>query len=128
MKEPAFEILDPLVTNISKSICKIKIETHKGIIFATGFWLKEYTDQELFYCLMSNEHVISNDIINNNTTIHINYDSEFKKINIKLDKRKRYIKSFIDIGLDITIVEILNKTIYIKIIFYFLNQKMKIID
>ena len=67
MKEPAFEILDPLVTNISKSICKIKIETHKGIIFATGFWLKEYTDQELFYWLMSNEHVISNDIINNNS-------------------------------------------------------------
>ena len=108
-KEPAFEIIDPLVTNISKSICKIKIKTHKGIIFGTGFLLKEYIDQELFYCLMSNEHVISNDIINNNSTIYVNYDSEFKKINIKLDKRKRYIKSFIDIGLDITVVEILNQ-------------------
>ena len=35
--------------------------------------------------------------------IYISYNSEFKSAKIKLDKNKRYIKSFKDI--DITIVE-----------------------
>ena len=48
-------------------------------------------------------------IINNKNNINISYDNEFKVINIKLDTSKRYIKSFIEKGLDITVVEILEE-------------------
>ena len=104
-----FEQVDRYISNVSKSICKIKIPTNIGTIFGTGFLLKEYIAQELFYCLMTNEHVITKDIINKDTTVYIYYDNEFKMVNIKLDEKERYIKSFKDIGLDITVVEILDK-------------------
>jgi len=101
-----FEKIDYFLSNVSKSICKIKI----GIRIGTGFLLKFPIEQEMFYCLMSNEHVIKNHIIqNNNTIINISYNNEFKRTNIKLGNEKRYIKSFIDIGLDITVVEIVDK-------------------
>ena len=72
------------ISNVSKSICKIKIETSLGTIYGTGFLLRFYIDQESFYCLVSNEHVISNDIINNENNIYISYDSEFKSANFKI--------------------------------------------
>ena len=104
-----FEKIDRNLTNVSRSICKIKIESKLGIIIGTGFLLKFNIDQEMFYCLISNEHVIKNDIIKNNNNINISYDNEFKYANIKLGNSKRYIKSFIDVGLDITIIEILDE-------------------
>ena len=58
-------------TNISKSICKIKIETQFNNIIGTGFLLKFWINQECFYCLVSNEHVIKTDLINNNSNIYI---------------------------------------------------------
>ena len=112
LEKSPFEKINRYFSNVSKSICKIKIETIKETYIekksGTGFLLKKYIDQELFYCLISNEHVISKDIINNNnSTIYISYDNEFKIMNIKLNTKERYIKSFIDIGLDITVIEIL---------------------
>ena len=104
-----FEKLD-LHSDVSKSICKIRIETKSENIIGTGFLLKFYIDQEMFYCLISNEHVIKNEIIkNNNIIIYIFYDNELKCANIKLGNKKRYIKSFIDNELDISVVEILDE-------------------
>ena len=94
---------------VSKSVCKIEIQIQSKIIIGTGFFLQCWIYQEPFYCLMSNEHIIENDIINNKNDINIYYDNEFKIINIKLDTSKRYIKSFIEEGLDITVVEILEE-------------------
>ena len=104
-----FEKIDTINTNVSKSICKLKIENGANTISGTGFLLKLYIDQEFFYYLISNEHVIKQNIINNNIIIYIYYDKENKVTNIKLDTTKRYIKSFIDIGLDITVIEILDE-------------------
>jgi len=105
-----FEKIDPYLSNVLKSICKIKIETILGTIIGTGFLLKFYIDQEIFYCLVSIEYVINNDIIlNNNIIIYISYDNEFKKANIKLENKKRYMKSFTNIESDITIVEIIDE-------------------
>ena len=109
-----FEKLDNKITNVSKSICKLKIENRlsNGIEtkIGTGFLLKFWIDLDCFYCLVSNEHVITRNIINNsNNNIVIKYDSEFKIANIKLDKSKRYIRSFENIGLDITVVEIIDE-------------------
>ena len=105
-----FELLDPHISNVSKSICKIKIKigAEEGKL-GTGFLLKCKIDQECFYCLMSNEHVISKNIMLNKSLIYIYYDSEFKVANLKLVEKERYIKNFRDIGFDITVVEILDK-------------------
>jgi len=63
--------IDSDISYVSKSICKIKIETTVGTIYGTGFLLRFYIDHEAFYCLVSNEHVINKDIINNENNIYI---------------------------------------------------------
>ena len=58
---------------------------------------------------MSNEHVITTSAIQNKDKINIYYNNESKTKEIQLNENERYIKSFIDIDLDITVVEILDK-------------------
>ena len=65
-------------------------------------------DLEIFYCLMTNDNIISDESINNSHIINITYE-ENKTVSIKLNKNKRYIKSFKDKDLDITVIEILNE-------------------
>ena len=45
--------------------------------------------------------------------VYITYE-EYKTASIKLDRNKRYIKSFIDEKLDITVVEILDEDNILK--------------
>ena len=94
-------------SNVSKAVCKIKfeaiIDNSLAYKVGSGFLLKFYIEHEIFYCLVSNSHVLSKDKIKNNI-INIFYDNELKGANVDLDDKKRYIKSFKD--LDITIVEI----------------------
>ena len=105
-----FEPADTINKNVSKAICKIKIQVKSEIIFGSGFLFKTFIDQEYFYCLITCEHVISNDIIlNNNNNINIYYDNQEKICNLTLDQNKKYIKTFKDINLDITVIEILEK-------------------
>lgn len=70
---------------VSKSICKIKAEiiTGKGIEnkIWNGFFLKFYIDQEMFYCLVSNEYSIDKDTIQNNI-IDIYNDCKHKIANL----------------------------------------------
>ena len=63
--------VDSNISKVFKSICKIKIETPSETKFGTGFLLIFPIDKEAFYCLVSNEHIISNDIINNEDYIYI---------------------------------------------------------
>ena len=93
--------------NISKSICKIKIKTNYETILGIGCLLKFWIYQELHYFLISNEHTIKKDIINNNSIISLYFNGEL--ITSNLLNKKRYIKSFIDNGLDISIIEIINE-------------------
>ena len=127
------EKVDRIISNVSKSICKIKIEASFGTIKGTGFLLTFYIDQERFFCLISNEHVIQKQLLNSDINIYILYDSEFRSAYINLNNNKRYMKSFKDIGLDITIVEIIDednisKDYYLEIVLLLyahliLNQK-----
>jgi hypothetical protein len=103
------ENVDRIISKVSRSICKIKIETSFRTFKGTGFLLAFRIAQEKFYCLVSNEHVINKKLLNSDINIHISYDSEFRSAYINLNKNKRYMKSFKDIGLDITIVEILDE-------------------
>ena len=76
---------------------KIVIETEKGRKNGTGFILAFPIDIEGFYCLITNDHIINDESINNNRIIYISYE-EYKTASIKLDRNKRYIKSFKNIG------------------------------
>ena len=54
-----------LENNDIKSICKII--TNKGI--GIGFLIKLYRNKKVFYCLMTNEHIITKEMINLNEKI-----------------------------------------------------------
>ena len=111
-------------SNVSKAVCKIKLEAiiENNLVakIGSGFFLKFLVDYEIFYCLVSNKHILSKDKINNNM-IYIFYDNELKGANIELDKNKRYIKSFKD--LDITIVEIKEEDNISKDCFLFTEEE-----
>ena len=92
---------------ISKSICKIKIETNYETILGIGCLLKFWIHQELYYFLISNEKTIKKDIVNNNNIISLYFNGELITSNLK--NSKRYIKSFIDNGLDLSVIEIINE-------------------
>ena len=95
--------------NISKSICKINIETNYETILGIGCLLKFWIHQELYYFLISNEKTIKKDIINNNNNNIISLYFNGELIISNINNKKRYIKSFIDNGLDLSIIEILNE-------------------
>ena len=83
------------------SICKIKVETPTETIVGIGFLLK--------FCLLFNDHILKKYIINNNDIIHIYYNNDIFSQNSSFEDSKRYIKNFKNIGLDIIVVEILEK-------------------
>ena len=58
---------------------------------------------------MTNEHVVEKDMIEEKETIEVYYDNQKKRIKITLNEDERFIKSFKDIDIDCTIVEILNE-------------------
>ena len=117
------ETVDRIIANVSRSICKLKIETTFGTIIGTGFLLSFQIEQEMFYCLISNEHVIKSEFLKNNINIYISYDNEFKSTTINLNNNKRYMKTFTDINLDMTIVEILKEDNISKV--FFLHQEVE---
>ena len=94
------------ISRLSKSICKIVI---KGKM-SSGFLIKFFKGEEDFFCLMTNEHIITKELIKQKKLISIYYDNESKLKEIKLEPEERYIKEFReDINIDATIVEILPK-------------------
>ena len=92
--------IDVNLNESCKSICKIIYQNN----FGTGFFIKLYKDEKELLCLMSNEHVITKDMIESKATINIKYNYEKKWIKIKLDEKERFIKY--DKEMDFTIVEI----------------------
>ena len=89
---------------ISKGTIKIQTNTKT----ASGFFLKIKRNKKPFYCLLTNEHVITKDMANNKEIIKIMYDNETKELDLCLDINKRIIVCFKDfLQLDITLVEII---------------------
>ena len=89
----------------TKSLCKI-ITNYR---IASGFLIKLFKGEENFYCLISNEHIITKNMIKNKEKITFLYDSERKRKEIYLNNEERYIKDFRDINIDATVVEILKE-------------------
>ena len=96
--KPFIELEPDISKELSKKICRIVIETKNGRKIGTGFILSFPIDLEWLYCLVTNDHIINNESVNDNNIVNISYE---KEVNIKLYKNKRYIKSFIDKELDI---------------------------
>ena len=59
-----------VLIDVAKSICKIKyINKNNKIMSGTGFFIKieRKDDNDPLFCLMSNEHVISKEVIESKT-------------------------------------------------------------
>ena len=97
--------IDNCLYKVCKSICKIRIPNKVG----TGFLIKLYKENKPFYCIMTNEHVINKETIEEKKKIIVYYDNEFKRIEIELNKNERFIRDYQYMGIDATIVEISEK-------------------
>ena len=99
-------VVDKQLYDILKSTCKIICSNIKG---GSGFFIKLYKGKNPFYCLMTCEHVITETMIEKGDYIQIYYDYDNKNISINLNKSERFIKSYIYLNIDTTVVEILEK-------------------
>jgi len=95
---------------ISPSICKLEIKINeREIVKGTGFLIKLNIDNnEYKYFLVTNEHVIKREYIEEKKLIDIKYDNTFENISIKLDRYERILNTYENI-IDLTIIEILQK-------------------
>ena len=87
----------------TKSICKV----HTPIFYGSGFLINLSSGGKNFYCLMSNEHIITKKMIEDEATIKFYYNNGENSKKIYL--RKRFIKEFTYMDIDATVVEILPK-------------------
>ena len=96
---------EEIIKNLSNSI--IRIEYNEKI--STGFFMKIYLQQKQRNFLITCEHCISQENIDSKITVLIYYKEENNEIKkeIELDNNKRFMKCFIDIGIDITLIEII---------------------
>ena len=103
---PIDEEFDISLIDVYKSICKITYEIEKNKVEnGSGFLIKLPKDGEEIYCLMTNHHVITKEMICSKKTIKVEYKFRKKSISIKLDpNEKRFIKS--DETLDFTIIDV----------------------
>ena len=99
--------LNPLkpIVKTAKSICKIITPEKNG----SGFFIKFFKRDQEFYCLMTNEHVVTKELVEQKKEINIYYDSEDKNIIMQLNPKERFIKDFRDDTIDATVIEILPK-------------------
>ena len=101
--------------------CTIKIILPDNSI-GSGFFLKFERNNKLFYCLMTNQHVINQEIVKMKNEITIYYNNENKSLKIKLDDQDRIIVCFKGIlNIDVTLIEIIPKDQVDN--FYFLTPK-----
>ena len=101
-----FHSLDTSITQSSKSLCKILVSFDR---MSSGFLIQLFKGQKEFYCLITNEHVITKEMIDKKIKIDIYYDSQSGFGKFKLNSEDRLIKDFRDIQMDITVIEILSK-------------------
>ena len=70
----------------TRAICKIN--TYPKI--SSGFLIKLFKNEENFFCLMTNEHIITREMVNQRKKITFYYDLESKVKDIYLNSEERY--------------------------------------
>ena len=98
--------IDTNIYSVIKSVCKIVINISS---IGTGFFIKLRKNNKDFYCLMTNEHVVTKNLIDSKEKIVIYFDGQNKRREIILNENKRYIRDYRYIDLDVTIVQILKE-------------------
>ena len=98
------EPVDSFLFDTCKSVCKIITSTQIG----SGFLIKLFKGNSPFNCLITCEHVITDDIIKSEE-IDIFYNNQRNKFSIDLKKEKRFIQYYTIIEVDAISVEILPK-------------------
>ena len=66
------------------SLCKMK--TNDKI--SSGFLIKLFKDKKYFFCLMTNEHVITKDMLENQESLVLYFDNEKKRKKLNQTKMK----------------------------------------
>ena len=105
--------LDPCVVNVSKSLCFIQTPSTSG----SGFLIKLYKGTQDFFCLITCEHVIKREMVNQRQTIRFFYDClNAKQKEILLNPDERLIQDFRNLNpnereydIDAIVIEILSK-------------------
>ena len=92
------------ISKISKSI--IKFDYPNKTCF--GFLIKFFKDDKDFFCFLTAEENIPKEMIEKKESLKFFYDNESKIKKINLDSKERFIKNFKEIGINLTIVEILS--------------------
>ena len=69
--ENPLQRIDPAIAKVEKSLCKI-IFTPK--LLGSGFLIHLFKIDQPFYCLMTNEHVVTKKMIEEKKTIDIYYN------------------------------------------------------
>ena len=92
--------VENLTEEVKKSVFKITYGNKAG----TGFLIKLNINKEELNCLMTNEHIVTKDMIQLNNIIDINNDYHKNGIKITLDKKERNI--IYNEEMDVTIIEI----------------------
>ena len=95
--------IDTSITEASKSLCKLS--TNYKI--SSGFFIQLFKGEEQFFCLMTCEHAVKREMIEQKQEITILYELEKKMRKIRLNTEERIIKDFKDITIDATVIEIL---------------------
>ena len=89
-----------------KSVIKIELKEGKG----SGFFIKFRRNNKPFYCLMTNQHVVTSELTNKGENILIKYENEKKEKNIELNQKERIIICLKELlNIDISIIEIIPK-------------------
>ena len=104
-RENQAEKIGSCLMDVSPSICKINFHN----VTVSGFLIKLDKHDGPLFCLMTNGHIFTNEMIQKKETIDIFYNDQKNLIRIKLNNNERYIKNFLDLNIDCLIVEILSK-------------------
>ena len=98
IKNSEIKEIDLDLVQVCRSICKI----FYGNIVGTGFFIKMFLDEKELFCLMTNHHVVTKQMIESKDIINVEYKLEKELKKIKLDSDKRFI--IYDVEIDITII------------------------
>ena len=96
--------------NIAKCTVKIEINIGNNNSKGSGFFLKFERNNKKFYCLMTNQHVITSNFIKDKKEILIKYENGKHSLSLKLDEEERIIICFKKVlDLDVIMIEIILK-------------------
>ena len=90
---------------LAKSLCNIQTSNKTY----SGFLINISTKEKNFFCLIAENKIITEEMLNKKESLQFNYDNFKKNVTINLNKDERYIKNFTEKKVDVIIIEILSK-------------------